>query len=549
MRTALLQMLFLLLFESVSYAQTIPKGTYWIKLKDKNGTTYQMTHPEAFLSQRAINRRVRQNIAIDATDLPVSAVYLDSLKNRGLELVHSSKWLNGVTVRTADTILIKKIATLPFVTFVQLTRPANAQKSAIIKFREEVLKADIVPASYGTALNQLTQLNGQVLHNKGYRGKGVQVAILDAGFWHVNTIAAFDTLRNSNRILGTRDFVAPGSDIYQQHSHGMSVLSCMGGNQPLTLIGTAPDASYYLFRSEDSATEFLIEEDNWVAAAELADSLGVDVINSSLGYSEFDDPKMNHKYSDMNGKTTRITQGANMAFQKGILVFNSAGNEGANSWRHIIAPSDGEHVIGVAAVDKYGVRATFSSVGPAFGGAVKPNVAALGSSTYLVTSAGVPGFSSGTSFSSPVLAGMGACLLQANPYASAKLIKTAIEQSANQYSHPDSLMGYGIPDFQKADNYLKLNTSIKIIPNTSWKVSPNPFNGFLSIQNLHPETGNDFSIISIYNLTGVCLWQSKIKTAETIVLNHLTSLPNGLLILSIRSGDKEERFKVIKSAR
>ncbi|MDP3435259.1 MAG: S8 family serine peptidase, partial [Bacteroidota bacterium] len=328
-------------------AQVSPQNTYWVKLTDKKGTSFQIDRPEKFLSQRAINRRIKQHIAIDETDLPVSTVYLDSLRKLGLEVVHTSKWLNGATVRTADTALITTIATLPFVQMVQLTKPAIVIKSSVNKFKEleSELNSDVSPFNYGNAYNQLSQLNGQYLHNQGFRGKGIQIAVLDAGFWHVDQIAAFDSLRNGNRILGKRDFVNPKSDFYQQHTHGMSVLSCMGGNTPGSLIGTSPDASFYLFRSEDVATEYLIEEDNWVAAAELADSLGVDVINSSLGYYDFDDPKMNHPYADLDGKTTRVTQGANMAFQKGILVFSSAGNEGNNSWKRIIAPSDGKDVL------------------------------------------------------------------------------------------------------------------------------------------------------------------------------------------------------------
>ncbi len=521
--------------------------TYWVKLIDKKGTSFHINQPEEFLSQRAINRRIKQHIAIDETDLPVSSVYLDTLRKRGLEVVHTSKWLNGVTVRTSDTVLIKTIASLPFVKMVQLTKPAIVLKSTQIKFNESESDEISVVSNYnyGNAFNQLNQLNGQYLHNQGFRGKGIQIAVLDAGFWQVNQIMAFDSLRNSNRILGTRDFVDPKSDIYQQHSHGMSVLSTMGGNIPGTLVGTSPDASFYLFRSEDAATEYLIEEDNWVAAAELADSVGVDVINSSLGYYDFDDPKMSHPYSDMNGKKTRVTQGANMAFQKGILVFTSAGNEGNNLWKRIIAPADGENVLAIAAVDKNSIRASFSSVGPAFGGAIKPNVAALGSSTYLVTSGGVLGYSSGTSFSSPVMAGMGACLLQANPYANVKQVKMAIEQSAHQYNQPDSLLGYGIPDFQKADIILK-NTGIRTMGNSSdWIVSPNPFSDYIFIRNLNPVSGDNCHI-SICNLQGVCLWQSNLKTEGIILLKNLGNLSNGFLILTIRSEGKVERFKMLK---
>ncbi|MDP3913731.1 MAG: S8 family serine peptidase [Bacteroidota bacterium] len=528
-------------------AQNQP-NTYWVKLIDKKGTPFQINQPEEFLSRRAINRRIKQHIVIDETDLPVSPVYLDTLWKRGLEVVHTSKWLNGATVRTSDTVLIRTIATLPFVQMVQLTKPANILKSTPNKFKEpeSEINPDVSPLNYGNAYNQLSQLNGQYLHNQGFRGKGIQIAVLDAGFWHVNQIAAFDSLRNSKRILGTRDFVDPKSVFYNQHTHGMSVLSCMGGNIPRSLIGTSPDASFYLFRSEDAATEYLIEEDNWVAAAELADSLGVDVINSSLGYYDFDDPKMNHLYADLDGKTTRVTQGANMAFQKGILVFSSAGNEGNNSWKRIIAPSDGKDVLAIAAVDKNNIRASFSSVGPAFGGAVKPNVAAMGSATYLVTSGGVLGYSDGTSFSSPVMAGMGACLLQANPWANVKQVKMAIEQSAHQYSKPDSLLGYGIPDFEKADKYLKVNFANDLKSETGWIISPNPFSNYLLIQNTNPGITENIEV-RIYNLQGTCLWQSILRSSQQVLLNNISNLPKGFSILTIRSGEKEEQFKLIKT--
>jgi len=545
MKRLLISVLVSLLSAMVLPAQNAAPDTYWVQLKDKKGTPYLISQPEAFLSQRAIDRRKRQHIFVDETDLPVSPVYLDSLKKRGLEIVHTSKWLNGATVRTADTVLIRKIANLPFVDSVQLTKPAKILKSAINKFSEEEANTEYNPAKYGNAISQLTQLNGQYLHDQGFRGKGIQIAVLDAGFLNANTIVAFDSLRNSGRILGTRDFVDPKTDIYKQNYHGMSVLSCMAGNVPGSLIGTAPDASFYLIRSEDATTEYLVEEDNWVAAAEFADSLGVDIINSSLGYYEFDDRNMNHTYADMNGKKTRVTQGANMAFQKGILVFSSAGNEGNKAWKHIIAPSDGENVIGVAAVDKNGTRASFSSVGPAFGGAVKPNVAAMGSGTTMAVSNGSIGYASGTSFSSPVLAGMGACLLQANRYATTKQLKLAIEQSAHQYNRPDSLLGYGIPDFEKADKYLKVNSASYSNWKSSWVIAPNPFSDFLFIRNLNPIISENYQI-SIFNLQGICLWQSSFKSEVTILLKNLGNLPRGFLILSIRSGEQEDRIKLVK---
>lgn len=534
-------------FVLVSFGQNTVSDSYWVQFKDKKGTPFQISHPEKFLSQRAIERRVKQHIAIDSTDLPVSPVYIDSLKELGLEIFHTSKWLNGATVRTADTTLIDQVKKLGFIAEVQLTKPALTTKSTTVKFNEPEAAAEINLETYGNALAQLQQLDGEYLHNAGFRGKGIQVAVLDAGFWHANQIAAFDSLYNSGRILGTRDFVDPGSNIYEQHTHGMSVLSCMGGNLPDSFIGTAPDASFYLFRTEDVSSEYLIEEDNWVAAAEYADSLGVDEINSSLGYFTFDDTLMNHTYADMDGKTTRVTRGANMAFQKGILVFTSAGNEANNPWKRIIAPSDGVGVIGVAAVDKNGLRASFSSIGPAYGGAVKPNVAARGSATYLVTGSGTLGTGSGTSFSSPVLAGMGACLLQANPYANVTQVKFAIEQSASQYNTPDSLLGYGIPDFALADKYLKLNSAQALKTESDWMVAPNPFSDHLFLINPNLSEGTVCQI-SVFDLQGVCLMKSSESTSGTILLKNLSRLPDGLFILSVNSGGKDERIKVIKTA-
>ena len=544
MKIRLLLLLFFFCFPMGLLAQNSP-ATYWVKLKDKKGTPYQITQPQDFLSQRSIDRRLKQRIWIDETDLPVSPLYIDSLEEMGAEVVHSSKWLNGTTVRMADAALVEAIAALPFVESVQLTKPSNLMKSARQKFKEPEGAADVPPAHYGNAYNQLDQLNGQFLHNNGFRGRGIHIAVLDAGFWKVNEIAAFDSLRSSNRILGTRDIVDPQSDFYQQHSHGTSVLSTMGGNIPGALVGTSPDASFYLYRSEDDATEYLIEEDNWVVAAELADSAGVDVINSSLGYYVFDDPQMNHRYADMNGTANRVTQGANMAFEKGILVFASAGNEGDNSWETIISPSDGENVLAVGAVDQSGIRAPFSSVGPAFGGAVKPNVSARGASTFLVRSNGELGYSNGTSFSSPVLAGMGACLLQANPEATVKQIKLGIEQSAHQYSTPDSLLGFGIPDFQKADQIVKILVEKMKASQASWEVSPNPFSESLTIRQLTAEESGSCHV-SIYSLQGVNLWESTFSSTQTIGLSNLGRLPQGFLILNIRSQGKQEQFKLIK---
>jgi serine protease AprX len=381
------------------------QSTFWIGFTDKKNSGYSIDRPADFLSERSIQRRIRQHIKVNDSDLPVKRAYIDSILHTGATFIHSSKWLNGITVVLKSDSLAIRIRKFNFVKEIQLTKPSQTGKNAVIKF-ETVSPADGIDTSrYGYSVSQVGQLKTQFLHKNGFRGKGMLIAVLDAGFYHVNQLPAFDTLRQTKRILGTRDFVNPGSNIYEENTHGMMVLSIMAGNLPGQLIGTAPEASYWLIRSEDTASEYLIEEDNWVAAAEYADSLGADVINSSLGYSLFDQADMNHTYQQMDGKTTRVTKGANFAFSKGMLVFSSAGNEGNKTWRYIISPSDGDSVISVAAVDKNGLRGAFSSLGPAPDGNVKPDLAAMGVSTIVQNTNGNVAAGNGTSFSSPVLTG------------------------------------------------------------------------------------------------------------------------------------------------
>jgi serine protease AprX len=428
---------------------------YWVGFSDKNGTQYSLSSPVDYLSERAIQRRIKQNIAIDSLDLPLNKNYIDEVVKIGATFIHASKWLNGITVKAETDSFTIKVSKLPFVKEFQLTK-GLAKKSAIQKFAELEGSENfpIDNSIYGPSVYQTSILNGQFLHNQNYLGQGMQIAVLDGGFFSADRYPAMDSLWANNQILGTKDFVDPTAEFYKTHYHGMSVLSCMGGNVPGKLIGTATKASYWLIRSEDTGSEFLIEEDNWVAAAEFADSAGVDIINSSLGYYNFDNSEMNHPFEEMDGKTTRVTRGANIAASKGILVFSSAGNEGnnigENAWKHIVAPSDGEKVIGVGAVNKDSIPSGFTSLGPAFGGKTKPNVTALGWSTFLQRSDGTFGYLSGTSFSSPVMAGMAACLWQSQPNATAEQVKTAIEMSGHLYENPNDKMGFGIPDMYRA---------------------------------------------------------------------------------------------------
>jgi serine protease AprX len=530
-------------------ADVLSQSYYWVGFTDKANSPWALSNPGEYLSQRALERRKNQSIPVDSLDLPVNPEYINQILQRGATLVHSSKWLNGITVKTQDANFSERILSLPFVKEVQLTKRAFSLKSAVNKFEEPFVHGgnlEIDTMLYGLSVHQVGQLNGQFLHNQNFKGQGMQIAVLDAGFYRVDHFPAFDSLWMNGQILGTRDFVG-GNHVFEGHFHGMSVLSTMGGNIPGQLIGSAPKASYWLIRSEDVNSEFLIEEDNWVAAAEFADSAGVDIINSSLGYFRFDDSEMNHTYADMDGNTTRVTRGANIAASRGMLVFSSAGNEGRenNSWKYIIAPSDGDNVIAVGAVNKDGIPAPFSSYGPASDGDVKPNVTAIGWNTIMQRSNGTIGAGNGTSFSSPVMAGAAACLWQANPQATAFQIKKAIEQSAHLYLNPDSVMGYGIPDLKFADKILKSGMPERWITDAIWLVYPNPAHDYLVLQK---RTGNFNGKVQIafYTLEGKLIQKEEKPDAAKIVLQNLHWLPRGLLILQIISGDMAETVKIRK---
>lgn len=542
-------LLFFAVLLSSLFFKTQAQQYYWVAFTDKNNTPYSLSIPQDYLSERAIHRRELQGIEIDSLDLPVNQNYIDQVLRSGVSLVHRSKWLNGITVKVEIDGFENQIQSLPFVREVQLTKPGKLTKSAINKFYEPQTPDNFLSvdnALYGTSVSQLVISNGQYLHNQNYRGQGMQIAVIDGGFYKADTYVAFDSLWLNNQVLGTKDFVNAADAFFYTNYHGMSVLSCMAGNIPGKLIGTAPKASYWLIRSEDTESEYLIEEDNWVAAAEFADSVGVDIINSSLGYFLFDNPSMNHTYAEMDGNTTRVTRGANIAASRGMLVFTSAGNEGDNPWKYIIAPSDGNQVIGVGAVNKDSIPASFTSYGPASNGNIKPNVATIGWNTVLENSLGWVGYGNGTSFSSPVMAGLGACLWQANPQATAAQIKSAIEQSANLYANPDSLLGYGIPDFKKADQILKTSFIPQWETQNQWLVYPNPAKDLLLLQHTGNAETNDVDL-AFYSVDGRLLRKKRIAGKQQIILRDLQSLPTGLLILKIKSGNYTESVKLIKS--
>ena len=444
-------------FHFVALSQTAP-NRYWVQFEGKlaeelppaHSTPYTLNAPEGFLSPKAIYRRALQNIAITAHDLPIPPSYIDSLRAmQGFKVILQSKWFNAVTIAVVDPA---------FDPFVLLELPMVTDVKSVLCVDGEVREPDasaparafVEQTAYGGGLAPLQQLNADWLHGLGFRGEGMTVAVLDAGFENTESLPIFQRAWNEGRIQEGLDAMYSQGGLFAHHRHGTAVLGTMAGHLEDSLIGTAPDATFVLYRTEDAYSEYLIEEDYWVAAAEHADSIGVDLMNTSLGYSLFDDSTMNHVYDDLNGTTTRISQAAEWAAQKGILCTTSAGNSGAAAWHYITAPADADGILTVGAVDADGQHAVFSGWGPTADGRVKPDVMALGVQAAYPFADSTIRRGNGTSFSSPILCGAAACLWQAFPTATAQDIRNAITTSAHLYAQPNDSMGYGIPDFRKA---------------------------------------------------------------------------------------------------
>lgn len=446
------------LISSAAHAQSlIAPDTYVVNFTDKNNNGYSLEKPEAFLSQRAIERRQRYNISLTEQDLPVTQAYVDSLKNIGFEIFAVSKWFNHAVVYTEDSTLAEKIADLSFVK-AEPTLSEIVEIHDSIKFERKkikVKKENETVFDYGSGEKQIGMLKGHYLHNRNYQGQGMRIAVLDAGFYKADELPAFDSAFANNQIVAYKDCVTRDGEVFSDGSHGMQVLSTIAAFTPGKLVGTAPKAEYVLVRTEDGDSEYMVEEYYWITGAEYADSIGAQVINTSLGYTEYDDNLNNHSYENLDGKTAPISIASAIAASKGLLLVTSAGNEGSDPWHHISAPADAPGVLTVGSVTSSGKLSGFSSRGPSADGRVKPDVVALGSFAFVQGTGGNVTFSFGTSFSGPIMTGAVTCLWQAFPEFTAQEIMQAVRISAHQYDKPDNDYGYGIPDLAYAYEYLK----------------------------------------------------------------------------------------------
>ena len=543
-----LTLIFTFLFFINSYSQ-VAENCYRLFLTNKYNTGFSVHNPEEFLSQESIDRRIRQNIEITETDLPVSNEYIDSLKSLGLKVLTKSKWLNSVVVYSTDITLMDTITQLGFIKSKQKTHSEISSSSLITTLQRKNLTQtnDTYYPDYGSSGIQISMLNGHILHRSGYNGSGKTIAVIDAGFLDVDILPAFDSLWFNNQILGVKDFVDNDNEVFDAPSHGMKVLSIMGGNIPGELIGSAPKANYWLLRSEDNSSEQSIEEDYWVAAAEFADSVGADIINSSLGYTEFDNSDQDYSYSDLNGNTTIITKAADIAASKGILVISSAGNLGDDPWKYISAPADGDSVLTVGAVDSYANYAYFSGLGPTTDGRIKPNIAAMGLHTVLMGTDGNITTGNGTSFSAPLISGLAACLWESSPELTNMEIFKRIEESSHHFSSPDYFLGYGIPDFGKASGITNSGLSI-LEENIIVKIYPNPFYSEINIELF--QKSRNLIVIGLYSITGEKIFESEefIENYGSIKISkNLNTLPSGIYLMKISTTNDAVIRRICKS--
>ena len=518
----------------------------WVYFKDKPSETAFIASPLKMLSQRALDRRLRYHIPIDFKDVPADSSYITEIKGAaGITVKAKSKWLNAVHIQGTQTD-INELLKINFVSNVDFADKSLNPSGKSKKQLNGVYKKDKLEAktnfNYGNAANQIQMLKGEVLHQNNFTGEGMQIAIIDAGFPNVDNVdnfEAFRRLRDNNQILGGYDFVNRNENFYTGSSHGMSVLSVIAGYIDNQFVGTAPDAKFYLFISEDEANETPLEESLWVEAAEKADSLGVDVINTSLGYTTFDNPKYNYVYADMDGKTTFISRGAEIAFSRGMIVINSAGNEGDVPWHYISAPADAVSVLSVGAVNATGIIANFSSFGPTSDNRIKPDVCAQGAGVYIVSSTGNIVTANGTSFSSPVLTGLVACLWQAFPHKTNAEIIQLVKESAHLYANPNAHEGYGIPNFGTVFNLLEPETADEILEVVAY---PNPSANELKFKFPNHVTEME---LTIFDVLGKRIHSEKINILNPTI--DISNLAQGLYFMQLKFDAVIKTFKILKN--
>ncbi len=546
--------LFFLLSTNIEViAQDFP-AWYLVNFTDKDNSPYDLGTPSEFISQKAISRRSAQGIEFDSTDLPVNPNYIDSLEQLNLLVYHTSKWLNAALVKVDTITQISALNSISIIDSIAYMAPFIEGKSQTQTKRESSpSKANTSPeeiklSNFNATKNRIDMIELGPLLDNNYNGKGIHIAVLDNGFINVNKMAAFSHLFDRKAIIMTRNFTNNGYHIYNSGSHGTAVLSTMAGFVYGEFVGSAIGANYYLFKTEDNRYEYPIEEANWLFAAEVADSAGVDIITSSLVYSTFDDPSLDYTLEQLDGKTSLVSKAASLAIKKGIIVFNSAGNMGGGAWQKIAFPADVDGLYSIGAVDKDEKLASFSSTGYSADGRIKPDFVAEGEGTPIIGPNEMIVKANGTSFSNPFMAGAMATFLQANPQIKHSDIYSSIVESSSNYYSPDSLIGYGIPNFYLASVLLKNKTTIDESSKDLFTILPNPFQDKLHI--LYTSIDSQLIDIYIYDTKGIVLYKNINilchKGNNLIEIESIDIMSAGTYILQISNSEGLISKKIIK---
>ena len=532
----------LFLIQLPGFGQTTRK--YLVLLRDKAGTPYSISQPDQFLSQRSILRRQKQNIPVLERDLPVNPAYVTQIQQTGAKIWFTSRWLNAVLIEATDATLAS-VQNLPVVKGLAFGRSlANARTPArptLSKATEQTRKFDQTqPLNYGSSQEQVSQIGVDNMHRQGYHGETMLIGVLDAGFLNADKVGFLKPLFEEGRVLATYDFVRKETAVYEDDSHGLSCLSAIAATADNQLYGTAFNAQFILLRTEDAATESRVEEANWLFGAEYADSAGVDVISSSVGYTQFDDESASYTYADMDGKTALSTRAAQIATETGMVVVVAAGNEGNSAWRYLSAPSDAPSVLAIGAVSQTGQRAAFSSVGPSADGRVKPDLAARGQGTVVGSPGGQILMGSGTSFAAPLVAGLAAGFWQAHPQLTAAQVTEALRRSGSQFGNPDGELGYGIPNFERASRLAEDLNQLLIYPNPFTESEP------LSVFWGEVEPNVPLNA-TLTDLTGRILWrrQPAVGSLSAFVLPNL-NLSAGIYVMTLVAGEKKRTVRLVK---
>ena len=534
----------LLIFTILSIQQGFAQSQdAWVFFADKENVEASLADPILIMTQEAIDRKTLQGTPIDERDVPVNENYITQIKNIYNMTVRSkSKWMNCIYV-TGGQSNIESLLDFSFVTDVEYAdKSLNLFPGGPIenKFALEEASQNI-NYNYGAAANQIEMLSGDYLHELDYTGEGMIVAVLDAGFPSIDTNPGFQKMRDENRILGTYDFEARIENVNGTSSHGFNTSSDIGGFLQDEFVGTAPQASFYFFVTEYTPSETPVEEAWWVEALERSDSLGVDVVNTSLGYRGYDNPNYDHSYEDLDGQTTFSARGANIAFDKGMILVTSAGNSGNTDFPTVGTPGDSPGTLTIGAVNSNGNYASFSSIGPTVDGRVKPDLMAQGVSAAVINTGGNVDFSSGTSFSSPIMAGVVTCLWQARPETPNGNIMQIIRESSNYYYYPTYEMGYGIPNFEDAYAALQELVVEDEFLMSNFALYPNPVTSKINIS--FPQ-GISNATFTIYSILGNKVLLTEISRNLNSV--NIESLNSGMYIASINSDNKQISFKIIK---